>query len=163
MFNQRESPGDWQQEDLFDNDGAALDAIVDLIRLSLFCRDNRSDVFHKIDAAFLTSATHALFMLAGRAFETQRRMAARAEARDLACVPAAFWTFDHALRRHGCAARRFDSGTRNHATAGFSGRVARFAGREIPTHASILAGVPHPNPSVERECGLDVNTGRAYR
>ena len=154
IFNQRKSASDGQQEHLLDDDGASLDAIVYLIRLILFCGYNRGDVLQKVDAAFLAGAAFALFVLASGAFETQRGVATRTEACDFSCVPAAFRAFDHALRRHGCAARCFDSDARNGATASFIRRATRFASRRIPTHASILAGEPHQNPALNENAGL---------
>jgi hypothetical protein len=163
IFNQGVSASDGQQEYLFDDAGATLDAVVNLICFDSFRGDNRTDVFHKVDVAFLAGAAFALLVLASRAFEPQRGVATRAEARDFACVRAAFGAFDHALRRHGCAAWRFNSSTWNRAHASFGRCVAKFTGREISTHACILAGESRQERCVERECGLSVNTVRAYR
>ena len=163
IFDQGVSASDGQQEYLFDDAGATLDAVVNLICFDFFRSDNRADVFHKVDAAFLAGAAFALLVLASWAFEPQCGVATRAEARDFACVRAAFRAFDHALRRHGCAAWRFNSGARNRTHAGLGRRVARFIGRKTSAHACILAGESQQERCVKRKCGLGVNTGRAYR
>src|SRR5271154_4460647 len=100
ILNQGKAAGNGQQENLFDDAGAALDAVVNLVCLGFLCGDNRADVFQKVDSAFFARAAFALFVLAGGAFVPQRSMATRAESRDLASVCAAFKTFDHALRRN---------------------------------------------------------------
>src|SRR6202046_5713994 len=140
IFEQRIAPSDGQQEYLFDDAGAALNAVMNLICFDPFRRDNRADIFHKVDAAFLARPAFALLVLASRTFVTQGGMATRAKARNLASVRAALEAFDHALRGHGCAAWRFDSGARNRAPANLGSRVAGLAGLGIPTHAYILAG-----------------------
>jgi hypothetical protein len=103
-LNQREPASDGQQENLLDDAGAPLDAIVNLIRLDSFCGHNRADVFHKIDATLFAGAAFALFVLASRAFVAQRSVATRAESRDVAGIRAALKTFDRALRSRarGC-------------------------------------------------------------
>jgi hypothetical protein len=104
VLNQREPPSDGQQENLFDDAGAPLDAIVNLVRLDSFCGHNRADVLHKIDSTLFAGAAFALFVLASRAFVAQRSVATRAESRDVAGIRAALKTFDRALRSRarGC-------------------------------------------------------------
>jgi hypothetical protein len=104
VLNQREPPSDGQQENLLDDAGAPLDAIVNLIRLDPFCGHNRADVLHKIDSTLFAGAAFALFVLASRAFVAQRSVATRAESRDVAGIRAALKTFDRALRSRarGC-------------------------------------------------------------
>jgi hypothetical protein len=149
IFNQGKAAGNGQQENLFDDGGAALDAVVNLVRLGFLSGNNRADVFQKIDSAFLARAAFALFVLAGRAFESQRGMATRAEPRDLASVRATFKTLNHALRRSACIRRRFNSSAWCAARAGFGCRVAGLAGRKASTHACILALQPRLECSAE--------------
>jgi len=160
--NQGKAAGNGQQENLFDDGGPALDAVVNLVCLSFLSGDNRADVFQKVDPAFFARAAFALFVLAGRAFVPQRGMATRAEPRDLASVRAAFKAFDHALRRSVRVRRRFNSSAWHATSAGFSRRVAGLAGRETSTHTCILAPQPRLECSTERNCGFAVNTGPAY-
>lgn len=161
VLNQREPAGDRQQENLFDDAGAPLDAIVNLVRLDLFCGDNRADVLNKIDATFLAGAAFALFVLASRAFVTQRSVATRAESRDVASIRATLKTFDRALRSRAWGCGRFNSARRG-CPACLHGRVARFTGRESSTHMHILALQPRLECSAEQKRGFAVNTGRAY-
>jgi hypothetical protein len=142
IFNQGKAAGNGQQENLFDDGGAAIDAVVNLVCLGFLSSNNRADVFQEVDSAFLARAAFALFVLAGGAFVPQRGMATRAEPRDLASVRAAFETFDHALRRSACIRRRLDSGARHGTRARFGCRVAGLAGCETSTHACILAPLP---------------------
>ncbi len=161
VLDQREAAGDGQQENLFDDAGAPLDAIVNLIRLDSFCGHNRADVLHKINATLLAGAAFALFVLASRAFVTQRSVATRAKSRDVASIRPTFKTFDRALRSRARSCGRFNSAGRGR-PACFGRRVARFTGRESPTHAHILDLQPRPQCSAERKRGFAVNTGPAY-
>jgi hypothetical protein len=162
ILNQGKAAGNGQQESLFDDGGAALDAVVNLVCLGFLSGNNRADVFQKVDSAFLARAAFALFVLAGRAFESQRGMATRAEPRDLASVRAAFKAFDHTLRRSARIRRRFNSSARHATRTRFGGRVAGLAGREASTHTCILALQPRLECSAELKCGFAVNTGPAY-
>ncbi|MGD0403404.1 MAG: hypothetical protein ABSB66_09410 [Candidatus Acidiferrales bacterium] len=157
-FNQGKAPGNGQQENLFDDGCAAVDAVMNLVCLGLLCGNNRADVLQKIDSAFLARAAFALFVLAGRAFVPQRGVATRAEARDLAGVRTAFKAFNHALRGSACIRRRSDSSARHATRARFGRRVAGFAGRKASTHPCILALQPRLKCSAERKCGFAVNT-----
>src|SRR6202050_2134763 len=161
VLNQREPASDGQQENLFDDSGAPLDAIVNLVRLDSFCGHNRADVLHKIDAAFLAGAAFALFVLASRAFVTQRSVATRAESRDAAGTRATLKTLDRSLRSCARNCGRFNSAGRGH-PACLHRRVARFTGLESPTHMHILALQPRRECSAEQERGFAVNTGPAY-
>lgn len=140
VLNQGIAAGEGQQKNLFDHIGAAVDTLVDLICFSLFCGHNSSDVFQKINAALFACTAFALFVLASGALVTQRGMASLTKARDLAGVRPALRAFDHALRRHGRAARRFQSSSRARSATHFRRYVAGFAGRETSTHTLILAG-----------------------
>jgi len=66
---------------------------VSRVGLDLLARDNGIDIFQEINPALLALAALPLLMLAGRAFVTQRGMAARAESRDIAGFGAAFRAF----------------------------------------------------------------------
>jgi len=118
----------------------------------LFCGDNRADVLNKIDATFLAGAAFALFVLASRAFVTQRSVATRAESRDVASIRATLKTFDRALRSRawGCG----DSTRPAWLPACLHGRVARFTGRESSTHMHILALQRAWNAALNRNAGL---------
>ena len=72
---------------------ALLQPVVSRVGLDLLARDDRVDVFQEIDSALLALSSLSLLMLAGRAFVTQRGVAARAESRDIACLSAAFGAF----------------------------------------------------------------------
>ncbi len=52
IFNQGKAAGNGQQENLFDDAGAALDAVVNLVCLDFLSGDDRADVFQKIDPHF---------------------------------------------------------------------------------------------------------------
>jgi hypothetical protein len=162
ILNQGKAAGNGQQESLFDDGCPAVDAVVNLVCLGFLSGNNRADVFQKVDSAFLARAAFALFVLAGRAFESQRGMATRAEPRDLASVRATFKTLNHALRRSACIRRRFNSGARHGIRASFGCRVVGLTGRETFTHTCILALQPRLECSAERKCGLAVNTGPGY-
>src|SRR5271156_646117 len=162
VFNQGKAAGNGQQENLFDDAGAALDAVVNLVCLGFLCGDNRADVLQKVDSALFARAAFALFVLAGGAFVAQRRMATRAEARDLTSVRAAFKTFDHALRGSARIRRRFNSNARYRTRARFGRRFAGLAGRKASSHVCILALQRRLECRAERKCGFAVNTGPAY-
>ena len=161
VLNQREPAGDGQQENLFDDAGAPLDAIVNLVRLDSFCGHNRADVLHKINTTLFAGAAFALFVLASRAFEAQRSMATRTESRDVASIRATFEAFHRALRNRARNCARFNSTGRG-CSACLDRRVARFTRRESPTHMYILALQPRRECSAEQERGFAVNTGPAY-
>jgi hypothetical protein len=113
ILYQRKAPGNGQQENLFDNTGAAFDSVVNLVRLDLLRSHNRSNVLRKIDATLFASAALALFVFAGRTFEPQRGVATSTKSRNLARVDAALRTFDHALCDGRCVKRRPDPATRS--------------------------------------------------
>ncbi|HXX19074.1 MAG TPA: hypothetical protein VEJ46_06695 [Candidatus Acidoferrum sp.] len=60
------------------------------VGFDLFRRDDRADIFQKIDAAFLAGAALPLLVLARRTRVAQRGMAARAKPRNIARFSLAF-------------------------------------------------------------------------
>ena len=163
MFNQGNAACDREKENLLDDDGATLDAVVDLICFDSLRSDYGGDVLYKIDAALFARAAFALLVFARRALITQRGVTTRAETRDLTSVCSAFRAFDHALRGHGCVQGHFDAGALDRADSRLCRRVARLTGRGASAHAYILAGDLCRLLCAEWECGLRVNTGRWYR
>jgi hypothetical protein len=91
-------------------------------------------------------------------------MAARTKSRNFARVTCTLGAFDHALRNRLSVKGRSASnsrvgwrsrssvctGRRSHARLHSRGRIARLAGREIPTHALSLAGYQTKNSAAQK-------------
>jgi len=108
--------------------GLPLDAFVLGVQLGLFCRNHRGDVLQEVDAALIAIAAVPLFVLAGRAFIAQRRMAPRAEPRDVAGFAAAFRALHRVILPGRGALRAITQGACTHfvnLSRGPAGEVGR--------------------------------------
>jgi hypothetical protein len=90
VANQGNAQREGNEQKIFHEARALFQPIVSRVGFDLLARDDRIDVFQEIDAALLALTALPLLMLAGRTFIAQRRVAARAESRDIAGFGAAF-------------------------------------------------------------------------
>ena len=86
--------------------GAALEAFVNHVGFGFLHGDDGAHVLYEIDAAFFALPALALIVAAGRAGVAHGRVAAAAEARDIANVAPAFRAFDHGRRGRVAEAQR---------------------------------------------------------
>ena len=71
------------------------------VRFGFLNGDHGGEIFHKIDAAFFARAAVPLFVMAGRAFVTQSRVAARAKPRHVAGFTAALGALHGSILSRG--------------------------------------------------------------
>jgi hypothetical protein len=85
--------GERSHQKILEEVRTALELLVKNVGFRLLGRHDRANVLQEIDAALLALAALPLFMAAGRALISQRRVALWAESRNVARLRAAFWTF----------------------------------------------------------------------